>query len=489
LRAPKRGKARRAPPPAVFARLVGRATLEAHTNDQVVAFVDGYSVDLGTCSAAAWDRVRNIRSGLPLTAFASSAKKIDKEIERLVRRLASQRLLEYGVGPSPLEQVVIEPQIAEYWPTMPRLGADDVLVLSRFAYMHRRGNELVLESPLAGAVFRIGTSKIAAILAALAVPQSVKHLRTLEGFPGDDLLALLVGDQILLKTKLSDPKQPRLVEDDGNLALWEFHDLLFHTRSTAGRHTNPLGAQYPHVDTVPMPRAVRARWPGQGIGLDAPSAAQRDELSPFAELLRSRRSVRSFDDQRPVTLAELATFLHGAARVLSTSTSKVDLGTGVAPEIDYTSRPYPSAGASYELELYLAVERCEGLARGFYHYDAGGHALVPIRTGAQDLQEMLSGARFAMDAPGIPQVLITIAARFGRISWKYSSLAYALILKDVGVTLQTFYLATTDLGLGGCAIGIVDIDLFARITGLELHEEGAVGQFALGRPAKPDNPD
>ena len=41
-------------------------------------------------------------------------------------------------------------------------------------------------------------------------------------------------------------------------------------------------------------------------------------------------------------------------------------------------RPYPSAGASYELELYLAVDKCEGLARGFYHYDAGAHALVPI---------------------------------------------------------------------------------------------------------------
>jgi hypothetical protein len=33
-----------------------------------------------------------------------------------------------------------------------------------------------------------------------------------------------------------------------------------------------------------------------------------------------------------------------------------------------------------------------------------------------------------MGAPAAPQILITIAARFGPISWKYSSLAYALIL-------------------------------------------------------------
>ena len=58
-----------------------------------------------------------------------------------------------------------------------------------------------------------------------------------------------------------------------------------------------------------------------------------------------------------------------------------------------------------------------------------------------------------MDAPAAPQILITIAARFGRVSWKYSSLAYALILKDVGVLTQTLYLMATDMGLGGCAIG------------------------------------
>ncbi len=34
------------------------------------------------------------------------------------------------------------------------------------------------------------------------------------------------------------------------------------------------------------------------------------------------------------------------------------------------TRPYPSGGSAYELELYLAVANCEGLARGFYHYDA-----------------------------------------------------------------------------------------------------------------------
>ena len=125
------------------------------------------------------------------------------------------------------------------------------------------------------------------------------------------------------------------------------------------------------------------------------------------------------------------------------------------------------------------------LARGFYHYDADRHALVPIDVRAPELEAQLAAAEFAMGAPAAPQILITIAARFGRVSWKYSSVAYSLILKDVGVLLQTLYMMATDMGLGGCAIGTNNIDLFAKMTGLEFHVEGPVGQFALGRGRKP----
>ena len=84
----------------------------------------------------------------------------------------------------------------------------------------------------------------------------------------------------------------------------------------------------------------------------------------------------------------------------------------------------------------------------------------------------------------MPQILITIAARFGRISWKYSSIAYALILKDVGVLLQTLYLMATDMGLGGCASGPAIIDLFTKMTGIKFHVEGLGGQLAISRGAK-----
>ena len=94
---------------------------------------------------------------------------------------------------------------------------------------------------------------------------------------------------------------------------------------------------------------------------------------------------------------------------------------------------------------------------------------------------MLRQAQYAMDADALPQIVVTITARFGRVAWKYSSLAYSLILKDVGVLLQTLYLMATDMELGGCAIGSTNIDVFEKITGISFHIEGPVGVFALGR--------
>jgi hypothetical protein len=139
-------------PPTLSARLASRVTLETHAGGKIFACFDGYSVGLGTFSAGAAERAQELRIGLPFASFASRRRAIDKEIDVLVRRLARHGLMEYRVGGSCNEDlIVIEPQLADYWPQSPPLGDADVLVLSRFAYMRRRGNEMVLESPRAGA--------------------------------------------------------------------------------------------------------------------------------------------------------------------------------------------------------------------------------------------------------------------------------------------------------------------------------------------------
>ncbi|SHH11499.1 SagB/ThcOx family dehydrogenase [Bradyrhizobium erythrophlei] len=486
MRAPGKNKGRRIAPPTISARLAGHITLEAHPDGSLLACFDGHAVGLGKFSAGAVDRAQELRTGLPLGSFASDSL-VDKEIDLLVRRLARRGLVEYRFGRSAddMDQVVIEPQVPDYWPQAPKLGDADMIVLSRFAYLRRRANEMVLESPRAGALFRICDAKVATTLALLSTPRQIKQFRRQDGFPGIELLALLLDCQILFRVDAGSSEGLRPAEGDDHLVLWDFHDLLFHTRITEGRQANPLGGLFPYADVIAPPPAVRPPWPGKQIDLDELSTAPSQTISPIAKLLRERHSTRDFDDQQPITLAELSRFLDGTARVQSKWQSTLDFGDA-APVVAYTARPYPSGGSAYELELYLAVANCEGLERGFYHYDADRHALVPIGVRSQEFDALLASAEFAMDAPAPPQILITIAARFDRVSWKYSSIAYSLILKDVGVLIQTLYLMATDMGLAGCAIGTNNIDLFAKMTGIEFHVEGPVGQFAIGRGSKPE---
>ena len=298
----------------------------------------------------------------------------DKEINLLVQRLARSGLLEYRLGPArgDRDSVVIEPQIADYSPQVSKLGNTDTIALSRFAYLRRRGTEMVLESPRAGALFRITDPKIAAALVMLSTPQKISRYRKERDFPGLEFLGLLLDCQILFKLRAGDTDGLRPSEGAPSLVLWDFHDFLFHTRSTEGRQANPIGGLYSYSDLmVPLP-AVRPPWPGKAINLDG-----ADSPSPFAGLLDARHSIRDFDDGHPITLGELATFLQTTARVRAKWTAPSDMGED-GPEVSYASRPYPSGGAAYELELYLAVNQCDGLARGFYHYDAERHALTPI---------------------------------------------------------------------------------------------------------------
>ena len=486
MRAPAKKPGRKIAP-AIAARLNARVTLEAQADGNVAARFDGYAVGLGKFSTEAMDRVQGLRSGLPLASFSRPGKKvIDREIDLLIRRLAERGLLEYRLGRArgAGDVVIIEPQMPDYWPQMPKLRDSETIVLSRFAYLRRRGNDMVLESPRASALFTICDPKVAAAIATLSAPQKIGPLRRQAGFPGIELLGLLLDCKILFKIAAKDGDGRRANEGDENLVLWDFHDLLFHTHSTEGRQANPLGGLYPYADVMAPPPTVRSYWPGAKIDLIPFSAAARETTSPYAKLLSERHSTRDFDDQQPITLAELAQFLESTARVQSKWTSKLEFD-GDGPEIAYTTRPYPAAGSAYELELYLNVANCEGLERGFYHYDADRHALVAIDARPQELDAQLAAAEFAMDAPASPQILITIAARFGRISWKYSSIAYSLILKDVGVLTQALYMMATDMGLGGCAIGTTNIELFAKMTGIDFHVEGPVGQFALGRGMPP----
>lgn len=268
----------------------------------------------------------------------------------------------------------------------------------------------------------------------------------------------------------------RLAEDVNDaLRQWEFHDLFFHSRSRCGRHGNPSGGVSPFRGAIaPLP-AVKAPMSAERIVLHRPGpeelCAPGEEFFAVAERRRSLRDPGA----RPVTAAELGVFLFctGAVRKVLPA----DPVRGLFYEA--TLRPCIAGGAVHELEFYLTVARCDGIDPGFYHYDPLLHELE--RLGPLDaLQELLlEHAQQGMGGRGRPDVLCTMAARFQRIAWKYRSIAYALILKDVGAVMQHMCLVATALRLVPCALGAGDAEVFARASGLDGLVEGPVGEFVL----------
>jgi SagB-type dehydrogenase family enzyme len=359
------------------------------------------------------------------------------------------------------------------------IGQDHCYRLSRFVYLRRDEDACYLESPLAHARLRLEQALAAKIVYLLCRPVTAGELVC--AAPAEDqkqvmglLTLLLMGNFASLTTAEGQPS----IESDEMSRHWDFHDLLFHSRSRVGRHANELGGTYRFLSTIPPPPVVKQASGSATIALFRPDLEQLRTQDPaLTAVLEERTSMREYG-RAPLTVAQLGEFLYRVARV-----KKICDGgeTGA-----YTQRPYPGAGASYEMELYLTIEQCEGLAAGFYWYNPLEHTLSLLHAPNHETRQLLFDANLAMGGPGRPQVLITLAARFQRVSWKYQSLAYSLILKDVGVIYATMYLVATAMHLAPCALGAGDSDLFLHLSGTDYLAETSVGEFMLGSQPAPE---
>src|SRR5690606_24205008 len=142
----------------------------------------------------------------------------------------------------------------------------------------------------------------------------------------------------------------------------------------------------------------------------------------------------------PITSRELGEFLYRVGRVTERVSTELETWNGPV-KIELAGRPYPAGGGLYEIELYPLVVRCAGLEAGLYHYDAVRHALVRIDADPEFTDRIAADAAYATTmSPEDVQVLVLLSARFPRMMWKYSSMAYAATLKHVGVLYHSMYL-------------------------------------------------
>jgi SagB-type dehydrogenase family enzyme len=196
-------------------------------------------------------------------------------------------------------------------------------------------------------------------------------------------------------------------------------------------------------------------WPARSastIPLPRPDASGDDTL---LQLICARRTNRT-SARQPVSIRQLADCLFAAFGI----TGFVKATSGYAPV-----STAPSGGARNPFEAYVICNRCEGLARGIYHYCSISHELEQVNSFDETFQ---SSSLFAsQEWIDDMAVVVVMLAVFDRSMWKYQDgNAYRVLLIEAGHRAQNFMLCATKHGLTSCPTAAIAHSKVAGLFGL-----------------------
>lgn len=201
---------------------------------------------------------------------------------------------------------------------------------------------------------------------------------------------------------------------------------------------------------------------------DAPATplAATEPQEASLEAYAHRRSVRAFVE-RPVPLAELA-------RVLRLLSPVMPAGA-VLPKYRY-----PSGGSLYPVQTYLYAKpgRIEGLAGGFYYFDAEAGLLRKLSEQSMDRTAHVSWNVEVFEQAAF---VLLFVGKLSAIEPVYGPLARDFCLIEAGYMGQLLMEHAPELGLGICPLGGIDFDRFRsalRLDDTSIFVHGAFGGCA-----------
>lgn len=280
----------------------------------------------------------------------------------------------------------------------------------------------------------------------------------------EELLSILIAENFVV---------PKSADTTNN---WEFHDLLFHTRSRLGliNDSSNLGGTYRFKPkNIERHNGFKDYEGKTYFQLDRVSTNEGPIHRDIFEVLQARRSSRSFPDDTVLTLGQIGEFLFHTAKIIDSTHSHGNL--------DFVRRTFPSAGGIHDLEFYLLINKNDFLPRDLYYYHPQKHGLYQLQADCRYMDEITNNAMVALGSKKyMPPVIIILTSRFQKMSSKYERIAYRNTLVSVGAAFQTMYLTGAAMNLSTCALGSGNPNLFAEAIGVDPLEECAVGEFVIG---------
>jgi SagB-type dehydrogenase family enzyme len=390
---------------------------------------------------------------------AMSDADLGKATDTLLLFLSQNDMLHWWFGTEEQPLCILDPQSRLFSPRFSLGPVPDGVVLSRFAFMRRDGDAVLLENPEYHAVLRFTAAGRDLLPVAFAYSAS--------GTAAEAISSHQAFWHFLWCSGFLEPG----ATDTPSRQAWDFHDRVFHAGSRSFLGSAPIGMNCRFKDTIAPLLAQKPAMSTRKIDLLRTNDGEATPQSrPLSSVMETRHSVRK-PGYFPLCLDDLGVFLWRTASVR---------GQRSGGGLELLERPMPAGGSIHELEFYIAVHRCDGLEPGLYHYHGSEHALYALPTKPPYVQAIVSGAASGMGQPDIlPDCVIVMASRLLRLAWKYQAISYRLSLLHAGVAMETFYLVAEDMGLSPCAVGSGDSALFSIATGLPEDEETAIGEFVL----------
>jgi SagB-type dehydrogenase family enzyme len=329
-------------------------------------------------------------------------------------------------------------------------------VVSEFATVSWHTARVEITSTISGAKFATDNFDLIRVLHAFAEPKTVQEvIREFNAYEPEQIARCideLIEAEVLITASAGEP---------GRQHYWDRNALAFHWSSRRpSYHINPVHASA----AIATPRSPNT------ISLVCGSAEKGRDL---IDVLDARRSWRTWP-KMPICFEAFSRFLWLSARNRAIPQEET--------KDNYVSRPYPSGGAAYSLELYpvIAPEAVESITAGLYRYIPEIHVLEKISEKSADYLPFLESAGRSAGTSAAPIVFV-ITSHFAKQSEMYGHLAYSLLLKEVGCLFQTFYLVGEYLGFAPCALGGgTPIGLLARLCNTTELAEPVIGEFIIG---------
>ncbi len=197
---------------------------------------------------------------------------------------------------------------------------------------------------------------------------------------------------------------------------------------------------------------------GKTIRLPSPKGTSMTLI----DAINLRRTTRSFEEKKYVTLQETAHILYAMQGLTHDN-----------------KRSVPSARAVYPLEIFVAARNVKGLDNGLYKMDIAAFALRPVKEG--DLSDELSAACMGQRSVKTAQLRVVITCVWDRLTSRMGENGRQWGIFEAGAATQNGFLMAAALGLKTVPVGGFDPGRLAGVLGLSGRKETPVFVCVFGR--------